>query len=142
MASNLYNKGVLKLLDGTIDYLTDNIAILLVNNTYTFDRTHEFVSNISGEVSGTGYARKVVPSKTVSLNTATNTVIFDCGTIEYTAVDVSDTLSSAIVYADGSTDADRALIANIEFGDLATSNADINIVTSDDGLFKVTNTIS
>jgi len=140
MASNIYNSGILKLLDGTIDYLNDNVAILLVDNTYAFDRTHEFVANVTGEVSGTGYERKVLSGKTVTL--ASNTVTFDCGTIEYTAVDVSETLSSAIIFGEGVSDDVRPLIANIDFADLATSNADINIVTSDEGLFKVTNNFS
>lgn len=140
MASNLYNKGLLKLLDGTIDYLTDNIGLLIVDNTYAFSVDHEYVSNISGEVSGTGYERKFLPSKTVTLSS--NSVTFDCGTIEYTTVDTANVLSSAIVYADGATDADRSLIAHIEFADLTTSNTDINIVTGGDGLFALTNNIS
>lgn len=140
MASNVYNRGLLKLLDGTIDYLNDNIALLIVNNTYAFDVSHEYVSNITGEISGTGYARKSLVSKTVSANG--NAVIFDCGDISYTAMDVSDTMDSAIIYAESGTDATSTLIANIEFQDLSVSNSDVNIVTSDQGLFRVTNNIA
>lgn len=140
MASNLYNKGVLKLLDGTIDYLNDNIAIMIMSNTYSFDSSHEFVSNVTGEITGTGYSRKSLVSKTVELNA--NTVIFDCGTIEYTTLDSSDVLASAIIYAESGSDSTSSLIANIDFVNLSVTNSDVNVVTSDQGLFKVTNTFN
>lgn len=142
MASNLYNKGLLKLLDGTIDYLTDNVAILIVSNNYVFDRTQEFVSNISDEISGSGYARKSLTSKTVTLNTTSNVVTFDCGTITYTALDSANVLAAAIIYAETGVDSSSSLIANIDFENLTTSNSDVNIVTSPVGLFEITNIIS
>lgn len=140
MASNVYNKGVLKLLNGTIDYLNDNIAIMIMDETYSFDSSHEFVSNVTGEITGTGYARKSLVSKTVELNA--NSVIFDCGTIEYTALDSTDTLASAIIYAESGTDSTSSLIANIDFVNLSVTNSDVNVVTSDQGLFKVTNSFN
>lgn len=140
MASNVYNKGALKLLNGTIDYLNDNVAIMIMDETYSFDSSHEFVSNVTGEITGSGYARKSLVSKTVELNA--NSVIFDCGTIEYTALDSPNTLASAIIYAESGTDSTSSLIANIDFVNLSVTNSDVNVVTSEQGLFKVTNTFN
>lgn len=142
MASNIYNTGLLKLLNGTIDYLNDNVAILLVSNNYVFDATHEFVSNISDEISGSGYARKSLTSKTITLNATTNTVTFDCGAITYTALDSANVLAAAIIYDEAGVDSASSLIANIDFENLTTSNADVNIETSSAGLFEITNLIA
>ena len=38
MASNLYNPGLEKLLDGTIDYANDTIKVLLVDTSHTFTK--------------------------------------------------------------------------------------------------------
>lgn len=138
MASNIYNKGLLKLVDGTVDYLTDNIAILLTDNTYTFNVSHEFVSDVSAsEVSGAGYSRKTIASKTITL--ADNVVTFDCGDITYTAMSTTEDLASAIFYKETGTDNASSLVVHIDFEDISTSNSDINIVTSAEGIFQLAN---
>lgn len=141
MASNIYTKGLLSLANGNVDYLTSNIAILLTDNTYAFNVAHEFVSDVSAsEVSGTGYARKSLTSKTVTASG--NTIVFDCGDVTYTAMSTTEDLASAIIYNDTGTDNASVLIANIDFEDISTSNSDVNVVTSSSGLFTLTNVLS
>lgn len=67
MVSKLYNKGLLALLDGTIDPITDTIKILLVSPTYVFDRTEQYVADTDNEVTGTGYSRKTLSGKSWNL---------------------------------------------------------------------------
>lgn len=65
-----YNKGLLAILDGTIDPIADTIKILIVSPTYTFDREEQFVADTDNEVtnsSGTGYSRKTLSGKTWNL---------------------------------------------------------------------------
>lgn len=141
MASNIYTTGLLNLANGNVDYLTDNIAILLTDNTYAFNVAHEYVSDVSAsEVSGTGYSRKAISSKTITLTG--NVVTFDCGDISYTAMSTSEDLASAIFYKETGTDNTSPLVAHIDFEDISTSNSDINIITSAEGIFQLANILN
>lgn len=53
-----YEKGLGKLVGGAIDLDTPDIRILLTTSAYTPNAaTHEFVSNVTNELSGNGYTR-------------------------------------------------------------------------------------
>lgn len=70
MASNLFNSGLLKINNQSIDFVGDDIQVLLVASGYTFDKDHEFVDDITNEVtnaSGSGYERKSLSGKSISL---------------------------------------------------------------------------
>lgn len=145
MASNIYNNGLLKVLDRTVDYVSDNVAVLLVGNTYTFDESHEFVSNISDEAvndTGSGYARQSLASKTITLNTSANAVVFDCADISYTAITTTNTLAGAIIYKDSGTDSTSDLVAFIDFADIVTNGSDIDLQINANGLFRINNSLS
>ena len=145
MASNIYNNGLLKILDRTVDYVSDNVAVLLVDNAYTFSETHEYVSNVSGEVVndiGSGYARQSLASKTITLNTSANAVVFDCADISYTAIDTTNTIAGAVIYKDSGTDSTSDLVAFIDFADIITNGSDIDLQINANGLFRINNTIS
>ncbi len=142
MASNLYNNGLLKLLNGNINYTSDNIALLVVDNTYTFDRTDEFVSDLTGEVSGTGYARLSLTSKTVTLNATTNTVVFDCADVSFNAITTSNAFSGAVVYDDTGVDSTSSLIGFFDMPETTTDGSDVNVTVSANGLFQVSNNIT
>lgn len=142
MASNFYNNGLLKLLNGSINYTSDNIALLVVDNTYTFDRTDEFVSDITGEVSGTGYARLSLTSKTVTLNATTNTVVFDSANVSMSAVTTSNAFSGAIVYDDTGVDSTSSLIGFFDMPETTTNGSNVTLTVSADGLFQVSNNIT
>lgn len=142
MASNFYNNGLLKLLNGSINYTSDNIALLVVDNTYTFDRTDEFVSDITGEVSGTGYARLSLTSKTLTLNATTNTVVFDCADPSFSAINTSNAFSAGIVYDDTGVDSTSSLIGFFDMPETTTDGSDVSITVSASGLFQVSNNIT
>ena len=145
MASNLYNPGLLKLLDGTIDFENDTIKVLLVNTSHTYDKTDEFVSDIvaneASNVSGTGYERKTLASKTVTLDAANDRVEYDSANPTYTAINAG-TIAAAIVYKEVTTDSDSPIIAQIDFADLVTNGSDVELQVNADGLFTVTNNIT
>ena len=144
MASNLYNPGLLKLLDRTVDFENDTIKVLLVNTSHTFDKTDEFVSDIvaneSANVSGTGYERKTLGSKTILLDAANDRVEYDCANPTYTAINAG-TIAAAIVFKEGVGDSSSPLLAQIDFADLVTNGSDVELQVNADGLFTVTNNI-
>jgi len=144
MASNLYNPGLLKLLDRTVDFENDTIKVLLVDTSHTFDKTDEFVSDIvaneAANVSGSGYERKTLGSKTILLDAANDRVEYDCANPTYTAINAG-TIAAAIVFKEGVDDASSPLLAQIDFADLVTNGSDVELQVNTDGLFTVTNNI-
>jgi len=142
MASNLYNPGLEKLLDGTIDFENDTINVLLVDTNHTFDKTHDFVDDIvANEASGTGYARKTLANAAIALDAANDRVEFDADNPSYTALDAG-TIAAAIIFKQVTDDTDSPLIAQIDFADLVTNGSDVELQINSEGLFYVTNNIT
>jgi len=141
MASNLYNSGVLRLFNGTINYLSSTIKALVVNTGYTFNKGHNFVSDINGEVSGTGYSRLALTGKSISLNSNANTVTFDCDDLVYTGVTTSTAWDAVITFQDSGLDSTSPLLGYLEIDTLSANGVNIRIVVDEDGIIQVTNNI-
>ena len=140
--SKVYNPGLLKLLNGTIDFDTDTIKLLLVDTNHTFTKSHEFVSDIvANEASGTGYSRKTLANADILEDFANDRVKFDADDISYTALDAG-TIASAIIYKEVTNDADSPLIADIDFTDLVTNGSDVDLRVNADGFFFITNDVT
>jgi len=140
--SKVYNPGLLKLLNGTIDFDTDTIKLLLVDTNHTFTKTHEFVSDIvANEASGTGYSRKTLANTSIALDTGNDRVEFDADDISYTALDAG-TIASAIIYKEVTNDADSPLIADVDFTDLVTNGSDVDLQVNAEGFFYITNDVT
>lgn len=54
MANRLYPKGRQKFLEGSIAYLTDDIRVVLVDNTYVYNDAHDFHNDLTGIVATSG----------------------------------------------------------------------------------------
>jgi hypothetical protein len=140
--SKVYNPGLLKLLDGTIDFENDTIKLLLVDTNHTFTKSDEFVSDIvANEASGTGYSRKTLANTSIALDAGNDRVEFDADDISYTALDAG-TIASAIVYKEVTNDADSPLIADIDFTDLVTNGSDVDLQVNAEGFFYITNDVT
>lgn len=79
MAATLkwYGQGLLKLVTGAIDIDTDTFKIMLVTSAYTPNQdTHTFRSDVTNEVSGTGYTAggATLSGFSISYDAATNQV--------------------------------------------------------------------
>jgi hypothetical protein len=127
----LYNSGLLKILNGDINYLTDTIQVLLVDDNYTFSKSHTALTDVDGdEVTndvGTGYERKTLGTKSISLNSTDDRVEYKAADVIYTEIETNEQLAAAIVYK--GTD----LIAFLEFDPKTTNGSDVrlNLATSD-----------
>lgn len=140
--SKVYNPGLLKLLDGTIDFENDTIKLLLVDETHTFDKTDEFVSDIvANEASGTGYSRKTLANTSIALDAGNDRVEFDADDISYTALDAG-TIASAIIYKEVTNDADSPLIADVDFTNLVTNGSDVDLQVNAEGFFFINNDVT
>jgi len=143
--SKVYNPGLLKLLDGTIDFENDTIKLLLVDTNHSFTKSDEFVSDIvaneATNSTGSGYERKTLANASIALDTGNDRVEFDADDISYTAIDAG-TIASAIIYKEVTNDADSPLIADVDFTDLVTNGSDVDLQVNAEGFFHITNDVT
>ena len=107
MASGLYDAGREGFLNGTVDWDTDTIKMVLVDTgVYTVNlATHDFFDDVSGVV-GTA---QTLGSKTTTAGVA------DAADVTYTAV-TGATVEALIIYKDTGSAATSKLIAYIDTG--------------------------
>lgn len=108
MSSALYDNGRQGFLDGSIDWDTDTIKIVLVKSTYTVNlATHANLSDVpSGDRVATSGA---LTSKTVTAGVA------DAADVTFTALSGA-AVSFIVVYKDTGTESTSRLIAYIDTG--------------------------
>jgi hypothetical protein len=99
--------------------LTNTIKILLVNG-YTFSQAHQYVSDIDHETTGTGYVRKTLAGKTVTIDTTNNRATFNAADVTWDLATFS--ADGAIIYIDNGSDATSTLITYLDFGIIKSSN--------------------
>lgn len=105
MANALYDKGREGFLDGSIDWDTDDIRVMLVESTYTFSAAHEDLADItSGNDNGRSAA---LGSKTVTGGVAdaadttiTATAAVACNALVIFQHTGSDATARVIAYID------------------------------------------
>jgi hypothetical protein len=129
-----YPKGIKKFLDGDIDLLVDTIKAAVCTTSYTPATTHEFVSDLTNELSGGGYARVTLTGKTTTAGTDT---AFDCGDITFPTLTATNAGYVAI-FKDTGADATSPLICYINFGGgQSPANQDLIVALDAAGLFKI-----
>ena len=104
-------------LNKEIDIDTDVIKVMLVTSAYVFNKdTHRYKSDITGEVTGTGYTAggATLGSPVLSYDTATDTTNFDGADTAWANSTI--TARGAVVYdSTPASDATRPLIMFIDF---------------------------
>jgi hypothetical protein len=124
-----------------IDLDSDSLKLLLTSSSYTPNQdTHQYKSDVSNEITGTGYTAggATVGSVTVSYDTGTNVLSFDANDVTWTAASV--TARYGVLYdATPGSDATRPLIGWIDFGgDVTSTGADFTIAWNASGIGAVT----
>lgn len=133
MASLIYNSCVDDEARGAIDFDTDTFKALLVTSSYTPNKdTHTKRSDITNEVSGTGYtAGGVATSVTVTKDTANDKVTIQFGAVSW----ASSTISNAralVVYKSrgGASSADELVLYNDFGADVSTTGGTFSVAAS------------
>ncbi len=124
-----------------IDFLSDSIKTMLTTSSYVPDQdAHVFKSDVTNEISGTGYSAggTALATKTLGYTSGTNVIKFDADDVAW----ASSTLTAriAVIYdATPSTDATRPLMVFIDFGaDVSTTNGTFTIVFDSAGICTIT----
>jgi len=142
MASAVYNEGAHRLtpgVTGSISWSSDTIKILLVTSSYTLDKDHDFVNDVTAsEVNPTNYSRKTLASKTITKDNATDRVKFDAADPVWTSLGGASnaTIAAAIVYKEVTDDTDSPLICKIDLiSSFTTNGSDFTFQFDANGLF-------
>ncbi len=116
MASSVYNRGKKMLGNGDAIWGSTTIGVILVASGYTPDVDHNFVSDLTAELSGGNYVRKVLASKAVTENDTDDRFEYAATAVTWTALEAAaGSPTKAIIYDNtNGSDATRDLIAWIE----------------------------
>ncbi len=149
MASNTHNRGLVEFMKGNIGWLTSVIKVMLVNASYTPNPDYNFVTDISPasvELSGTGYVagfagsgRHALTNKAVTQDDAKDAGIATADPSTWTAINAG-TAAYAVVYKEGTSDADSVIIATIDIPNVTTNGTDLTVnypTFANDGLVKL-----
>lgn len=135
--ASFYNRGKKALNEN--DLTSTSVGALLVYSTYTFDRDHNVVTDLTNEASGTGYARKTsIGSKTWTQDDTNDRVAFDAEDLTWTSMDTgATTLGGVVLYFNTGTDSTSELICYIDTGGFpkAVQGVDLTIQWDANGIF-------
>jgi hypothetical protein len=129
MASLVYNSAVRDAAIGSIDFDTDTFKMMLVTSTYSASKTHSKRSDITNEVSGTGYsAGGNAAAATVTIDNVNNRVDVAWSITSWTTATI--TARAGVIYKSrgGLASADE-LVGYVDFGADVTSTAGTFAVT-------------
>ena len=129
MASLIYNSCIRDASVGSIDFDTDTFKMLLVTSSYSASKTHSKRSDITNEVTGTGYtAGGNAAAVTVTLDNVNNRVDVAFTITSWTTATI--TARAGVIYKSrgGLASADE-LVGYVDFGSDVTSTAGTFAVT-------------
>ncbi|MBU1101140.1 MAG: hypothetical protein KKA84_12125 [Bacteroidetes bacterium] len=116
MANKIYNKGLANFFNGTIDWDTDTFKLMLLDNTYTVDKDHDF-TDVIGEVSGTGYTAGgfTLTTKTVVQDDGNDKVQLTCDDPSWVGLNAG-LIQQAVIYQSTGTPATSTPLLHIQDG--------------------------
>ncbi len=144
VSGKLYGLGLLNMY-GTatgypIDWLNDTIKVALCTSSYTPNQdTHQFFSDLTNEVVGTGYSAggATLGTKSKTYTGATNVSAFFAANAVFSTSTI--TARYAVVYKSTGTAGTSALIGYVDFGaDVSSTGADFTITWDAAGIFTIT----
>jgi hypothetical protein len=142
MASLVYTSGVAEFARGNHDWLTGNAVAILVTSGYTADIDHDFISDLtpgSNELSGTGYSRKVLGTKTVTNDDTNDRAALDAADVTWTGINTAGDAAAVVIAIDTGNDATSPLLAYIDTGGfpIVTNGGDVTIQWDSNGIYAL-----
>lgn len=133
-----YTKALELLATDDLDWANSNgWTCMLLDNTYTFDATHEFVDDVSAsEVAGTGYSAGGVALTGMSRALVGLVRVFDCDDPSWAASTI--TAQFAVFYKDTGTPSTSPLLMAIDAeADVASAGTTFSVPINTGGLFRL-----
>lgn len=146
MANFVYNFGKFLLANGDLNVLSDNVALLLVANSYEASNTvafladannvHEIVSHVIDTGTVSGYAHVALATKTVSETdddgTTNGFAFFTAANVTFSTLGTGNTVGGAVLFRSGANNNVSPLIAFYDVVDTPTNGGDITIQWASD----------
>lgn len=140
MASIFYNIALEKILDGTLDLGNETLKILLVDDTYTEDKTHDSITDIVAggkEITATNYTgghngagRKTVDTVTVYNDSGTPRINVGLSNVTWTNIGGSGNdavIGGAVLFKQAGNDNDSIPIAFFDITNTNTNGSDLQL---------------
>lgn len=128
MASLIYNSCLNDMATGAIDFDTNSFKILLVTSSYVPNKdTHTKRSNVTNEITGTGYtAGGASTTVTVTNDTANDRIDIDFSDVSWTSATL--TAAAAVIYKTTGTASADNLVAYLDFaGNVISTNGTFTV---------------
>lgn len=140
MASFITHYAKKKMMNGDVVLTTQTINVGLVTSSFNGTASHEFVAtpSVLGELSGTGYTRKTLASKTATADTSNARAEFDADDVAWTGINAG-TAAGLIILRFVTTDADSPLIGYIDTGGfpITTNGGDVTVQWNAEGIIQL-----
>jgi hypothetical protein len=134
MADLIYDSFKEYIGDGTIDLDGHTFKLMLCTSSYTPSSTHTQKSQVTNEVSGTGYTAGGATLQNVSWNRSGGTVTFDADNVTWANSTI--TARYGIIYDDDATNDE--LCVCLDFGeDKTSSNGNFTVNFHASGIFTL-----
>lgn len=142
MASRMYNKGMYEIIAQFTDWDTGDIRVLLVDDSYTFNPDHNFVSDVVGdEIATANYVRKVLANTTIVEDDANDAVVVDADDVTWTALGPpvgGPTVGGIIPFRHTGNDATAPIISFGDLTDFVVNGGDFTNEWDTNGVFRAT----
>jgi hypothetical protein len=132
VTAKVYGLALKSLCNKEIDYDTDTVKVMLCTSSYTPNQdTHQYKSDVTNEVTGTGYTAggATLASKTVTYTSGTNTLVLDAADPAWATSTI--TARYAVAYVDTGTAGTSPLLCYWDFGADVSSSAGTFTLTID-----------
>jgi hypothetical protein len=127
------------LANAEVDFDTATVKVLLTTSAYAYDQdTHKYKSDVTNEVTGTGYTAggATLATKTVTYTAGTNTTALDAADPSWSASTI--TARKAVFYIDTGTAATSPILCVWDFGaDESSSAGTFTLQLNTSGLLTV-----
>ncbi|MBF6573715.1 hypothetical protein [Nocardia farcinica] len=140
-SAKLYGLALKSFSNKEIDWDSDTIKVMLCTSSYTPNQdTHQYKSDITAEVTGTGYTAggATLTGCTSTYNAGTNTLTLDAGDVSWPNSTI--VARYAVIYdASPASDATRPLIGYVDFDqNISTTAGTFSIVWDAAGIVTLT----
>lgn len=113
MSSTFYNRG----LDDLSDWESGSFVWILAKPTYTPDRDHDFIDDVTNEVTVASYGRIAPTSPDRSVDNTNDRITYTCSPPDFGDLEDTETARWLILARDVTTDADSPLILALDLGE-------------------------
>lgn len=142
VTATVYVPALEHLTDADFDWLADDIRVALVASGYTPNTdTHAYFSDVTNEVTGTGYTAggAALGTKTRTLDTATNKVTLDAADTSWPGAVVTPRYAVVYKKRGGAASADELLLL-VDFGADVPASGGFEILWNASGILTATAT--